>query len=59
MIGKTILTSELTLNPSLVKRGTYIALLFLSRRSRQSGEKGLGDEFESDEKKKEMVRKAM
>jgi len=36
---------ELTLNPSLEKRGTCVSLLFVSRRSRQSGEKGSGDEF--------------
>jgi len=39
---------ELTLYPSLRKRGTYVPLLFISRRSPLSaGEKGLGDEFDN------------
>jgi len=29
MIGKNILPDELTLNPSLRKRGTYLPLLFI------------------------------
>jgi hypothetical protein len=49
MIGKTILTAEITLNPSLRKRGTCVPLLFVSRRSPLSaGEKGIGDEFKTD-----------
>jgi len=48
MIGKTILDQELTLYPSLRKRGIYVPLVFVSRRSPLSaGEKGSGDEFDN------------
>ena len=39
MIDQTISHDELTLNPSLAKRGTYSPLLFLRE--------GVGDEFKT------------
>jgi len=55
MPGKTISQSELTLYPSLKKRGTNVHLLLVSRISRQRRGEGLGDEFLNIKKRNLMI----